>query len=153
MNSKPIFIVSLVSLCLAVTSLAQSYRPYNVGGDLTDFEVWLTDKPRTVPHAKWESLFSATTPNGKQLSAQEMKPLVLSAVLPSGSWGSRNEHLRIGVFLVSVLSDGTVSNVEVLNSTGFEQGDLSVQHALLRWRFRANSVKAARVPYFFVRTH
>jgi TonB family protein len=94
-----------------------------------------------------DSLFAATTRDGKQISAGQLKPLVLYYTWP------RNAHrvigylrLKIGVFLLSVRSDGTVENVETLQSTGHRGADADTVTALRKWRFRPNSVKEVRVP-------
>jgi TonB family protein len=94
-----------------------------------------------------ESLFAATTRDGKHLSAAQLRPLIVNASWP------RNTHrvigylrLKIGVFLLSVRSDGTVENVETLQSTGHRGADADTVTALRKWRFRPNSVKEVRVP-------
>lgn len=94
-----------------------------------------------------ESLFAATTRDGKSLSAAQLKPLVVHATWP------RNSHrvigylsLKIGVFLLAVRSDGTVENVEILQGTGHRGADADMVTALRTWRFRPNSVKEVRVP-------
>jgi TonB family protein len=102
-----------------------------------------------------QSYLAATTPNGKILSAQEVKPLILaepwpSSVAPSGPivW----EH-KTGVFLLSVRSDGTVAKVEILQSIGQSSLDAEWVKAFMKWRFRPNSVKEVRVPGDYVRSY
>lgn len=94
-----------------------------------------------------DSLFAATTPDGKRLSAAQLKPLVLHETWP------RERHrvigylsLKTGVFLMSVRSDGTVENVEILQTVGHKAADADMVKALRKWRFRPNSVKEVRVP-------
>ena len=93
------------------------------------------------------TLFAATDRDGKQLSAAQLKPLIVHATWP------RNSHrvigylrLKIGVFLLSVRSDGSVENVETLQATGHRGADADTVKALQKWRFRPNSVKEVRVP-------
>lgn len=89
----------------------------------------------------------ATTPGGKTLSAQQVKPLILYQPLPTERllMGEGWDH-KIGFFLLSVRSDGTVANVEILQSIGRRNMDIVWVWALKKWRFRPNSVKQVRVP-------
>ncbi len=97
-----------------------------------------------------QSLFAATTPSGKTLSAQQLKPLVLfQGTWPSGTSTRVYWHLKIGVFLLAVRSDGTVAKVEKLQSTGHPGLDGDVERALMKWRFRPNSVTSVRVPAYY----
>ena len=107
----------------------------------------LTAPPSAPPPEAVQSLVAATTPGGKRLSAAQLKPLVLHATFP------REHHrvigylsLKTGVFLMSVRSDGTVENVEVLQTVGHRGADADMVKALRKWRFRPNSVKEVRVP-------
>jgi TonB family protein len=98
-----------------------------------------------VGPAAVESLFSATTPSGKTLSAGQLKPLVLYRTWPSTTarvfW-----RLKVGIFLLEVRADGTVAKVEQLQSTGHSGLDGDLKRAFLKWRFRPNSVSSVRVP-------
>ena len=92
-----------------------------------------------------ESQFRGTTPDGKILSWKELSRLVvhkplweMHAVPTSGSIGG-------GVFQLSVRPDGTVSNVEVLRSTGDKRLDEWGMRWAKKWRFRPNSVVQATV--------
>lgn len=105
-----------------------------------------------VPNEAIQSLLAATTPGGKTLSAGEVRPLIVSAPLPKrhmrvvGYVG-----LKIGVFLLSVRSDGTVAKVEVLQSAGAAIVDNEIKSTFLKWRFRPNSVTEVRVPAYYNR--
>jgi TonB family protein len=91
------------------------------------------------------SLFAATTPDGKTISGAEMGRVVVH--MPNfgvrGPWPFA--PLKPAVFLLSVRSDGTVSNVEMLNSTGYDKVDKWATEWATQWRFRPNSVVQARV--------
>ncbi len=106
-----------------------------------------------LPNVMAQSLVGATTLSGKTLSAQQLKPLVLHAAWPPDSVGVRvSRRLKVGVFLLGVLSDGTVAKVEILQSTGHRGMDGDVVRAFMKWRFRPNSVSEVRVPAFYTRT-
>jgi TonB family protein len=107
------------------------------------------DPPAFIPIPIWREVFAATTPNGKRLSASEVAPLVLSAQWPSPFWTRTGWHLKVGVFLLNVRPDGSVSSVEILQSIGPAFLDRAVIKAFARWRFRPNSVKEVRVPAYY----
>lgn len=106
-------------------------------------------RPSTMPILVWNSVFGATTPTGKRLSAWEIKPLVTSAAWPPSFPTRVGWHLQIGVFLLNVRPDGTVSSVEILQSTGQGFIDRGVIRAFAQWRFRPNSVKEVRIPAYY----
>ena len=92
-----------------------------------------------------ESQFRGTTPDGKTISWKELSRLLVhqplwetQAVPTSGSVGG-------GVFQLSVRPDGTVSNVEVLRSTGDKRLDEWGMRWAKKWRFRPNSIVQATV--------
>jgi TonB family protein len=93
-----------------------------------------------------ESLVAATTPNGKTLSEEQIKPLILQGGYPAGMDAHIKWHLRLGVFLLAVRSDGTVANVEKLQSTGHPGLDSELLKTFMKWRFRPNSVTSVRLP-------
>jgi TonB family protein len=106
-----------------------------------------------VPDAMVLSLLAATTPDGKKLSAAEVKPLIVSSPAPPSTLQVVGYvKLRIGVFLLKVRSDGTVSGVEVLQSTGAAIADSEVKNAFKKWRFRPGSVNEVRVPAYYHRS-
>jgi hypothetical protein len=93
-----------------------------------------------------ESLFAATTPGGKTISWPELRPLVVhlpvfDPIIPTTAFGP----FKPAVFLLSVRPDGTVSNIEMLNSTGYNDLDKRGAKWATKWRFRPNSVVQARV--------
>lgn len=91
-------------------------------------------------------LFAGTTPGGRTLSAQQLKPLILHATMPAGTYTRVSWQLKLGVFLLAVRSDGTVEKVEKLQSTGHSGVDGEIARSLRKWRFRPNSVSSVRVP-------
>ena len=115
--------------------LASPWTPYSSG------------PPTALSAPMAESLFAATTPGGRRLSAPEIKPLIVYATWPTSTHRVTG-YLRIkpGVFLLSVRSDGTVEKVEILQSIGHRGADADMIKALSRWRFRPGSVKEVRVP-------
>lgn len=105
-----------------------------------------------VSDAAIQSLFAATTPGGKTLSAAELKPFILHAPPPKPNlkvMGYMN--LKIGVFLLTVRPDGTVEKVEILQSLGAALADNEVKQTFKKWRFRPNSVNQVRVPGYYKR--
>jgi TonB family protein len=92
-----------------------------------------------------ESQFRGTTPDGKTISWKELSRLVVHRPLwemqavPTSGW------IGGGVFRLSVRPDGTVSNVEVLRSTGDKRLDEWRMRWAKKWRFRPNSVVQATV--------
>lgn len=93
-----------------------------------------------------QSLFVATTRSGKTLPAEQLKPLVLHQRWAPTVYTRSRWHLKIGVFLLAVRSDGTVASVEKLQSTGNRELDFGLTHAFMKWQFRPNSVSEVRVP-------
>ena len=107
------------------------------------------ERPSGIPARVWAEVFAATTPSGRHLSAEELKPLVISAVWPPSFPTRVGWHLKIGVYLLSVTPGGTVSSIGILQSTGHGFIDRGVIRAFARWRFQPNSVKEVRVPAYY----
>jgi TonB family protein len=105
----------------------------------------------SVRASQLESLFAATTPDGKTISGRDVGRLVVQwpvfPTLPSIESGP----FKTGVFLLSVRPDGTVSNVEMLHSTGYDRLDKRATQSMKEMRFRLNSVMQVRVPVQFSR--
>ncbi len=105
----------------------------------------------SVRASQFQSLFAATTPDGKTISWPELRRLVVQwpvfPVLPSMESGP----FKTGVFLLSVRPDGTVSNVEMLHSVGYDRLDKRAAQWTMEWRFRPNSVLQVRVAIQFSR--
>lgn len=112
------------------------------------------EHPFVMSDAQWDELFVGTTPAGKRLSAQQLSPLVLHAEWPANSvYTGVYWHLKVGVFLLNVRGDGTVSSIGVLQRIGHPQMDGATVRAFAKWRFRPNSVGAVRVPAYYTRTN
>jgi hypothetical protein len=110
--------------------------------------------PFQISDEQWDSLFVGNTPAGKRLSASELTSLVLHAEWPGAYISSRTHwHWKVGVFLLNVRKDGTVSSVEVLQGIGHPTANGDCIRAFLRWRFRPGSVKEARVPTYYTRVN
>jgi TonB family protein len=95
---------------------------------------------------QFRSLFAATAPGGKTISWPELRRLVVHqpAFNLVGSVSGFGP-LKPAVLLLLVRPDGTVSNVEILNSTGYYEIDKRTTQWGTKWRFRPNSVVQVRV--------
>ena len=98
-----------------------------------------------VGASEFQSLFAATTPDGKTISASELRPLVVNMPVFPNMPSSELGPLKIGVFLLSVRPDGTVSGVEMLQSVGYDRLDQRSIKWAMEWRFRSNSVRQVRL--------
>jgi Domain of unknown function (DUF5666) len=95
---------------------------------------------------QFQSLFAATTSSGKTIFGPELSRLVVhepvfDPITPATAFGP----FKPAVFLLSVRPDGMISNVEMLNSTGYNDLDKRTANWATKWRFRPNSVVQARV--------
>ena len=54
-----------------------------------------------------------------------------------------------GLFILYVRTDGTVSAVGVLESTGFKMLDMAGAAAFIKWRFPPRSISRVRIPLRF----
>jgi TonB family protein len=145
---KPLTL-ALVILFLsgAAVTAARADQKTDLGSHLPRVE-----HPFALTAAQWNSLFEGTAPDGKRLAAQQLAPLVIHAYWPSNSVYTRAHwHLKIGVYLLNVSGDGTVSSIGILQRIGHPQMDGAIVRAFAKWRFRPNSVKVARVPAYFNR--
>jgi TonB family protein len=140
--------LALVILLQAAASTAPAGSRTETGSHIPR-----VDHPFALSNAQWNSLFEATTPGGKRLTAQQLAPLVLHAYWPGNSVYTRaNWHLKIGIYLLDVRGDGTVSSIGILQRIGHPQMDGATLRAFAKWRFRPNSVKVVRVPSYYTRT-
>ena len=105
-------------------------------------------------NSQFNSLFAATTAGGKTISIRELKRLIVHKPVFETIWHgpSYGPSTKMGVFLLSVRPDGTVSNVEVLHSFGHDLLDKRTTKYLTKWRFRPNSVLQVRVPMQLTRS-
>ena len=143
-NTAARVLVGLVFVALSIACAdAADKRP-----KINPAEVGL---PRNQPNPAVRSLYGATTPSGKRLSAEQLQPLIRFAPLPNSVGVVGYSNLKIGVFLLTVKPDGTVAKVEKLQSHGHPAVDIEVERSLKRWRFQPNSVDEARVPTVYGR--
>jgi TonB family protein len=134
--------LALLILPAAAISTAQAAPRIELGSHISR-----VDHPFALSNAQWDQLFVATTPGGKSLSAQQLRPLVLHAEWPANYVDTMvHWHLKVGVFLLNVRGDGTVSSIGILQRIGHPQMDGATVRAFAKWRFRPNSVGAVRVP-------
>jgi TonB family protein len=140
---------------LAILALASATGGTSLAGEAppTGSHIPPLAHPFAIPNSLWYSLFAATTPSGKQLSASQIAPLVVRQYWPGGTSTSVSWHLKIGVFLLNVRNDGTVSSVEILQSTGHRVLDSNCVRAFAKWRFQPNSVKEVRLPAYYTRSN
>jgi TonB family protein len=139
-----VFTLAFLLLSLASTGPAWATKPPPTGSHLPELE-----HPFAIPPVLWRSLFAATTPSGQHLSASQIAPLVRRQYWPAGTYTRTHWHLKIGVFLLNVRGDGTVSNVEILQSTGHKILDANCVSAFSKWQFQPNSVKEVRLPAYY----
>jgi TonB family protein len=99
----------------------------------------------SVRASQFQSLFVATTPDGKTISWPELSRLVVNTPVFPAMPATALGPFKPAVFLLSVRPDGTVSNVEMLNSTGYNHLDKRTAKWATEWRFRPNSVVQVRV--------
>jgi len=75
---------------------------------------------------------------------------LISAPRPAYPFDARRRNLQgSGMFILRVRPDGTVSRVDVEDSTGAPLLDQTAIAAYLKWRFKPGRVKAVRVPIHF----
>jgi TonB family protein len=82
--------------------------------------------------------------------AKPRKEDVIYAPRPEYPYNARVHYLQgSGSFILHVRPDGTVSRVEVEDSTGAPLLDQTAIAAYSKWRFKPGRVKAVRVPVSF----
>ena len=75
---------------------------------------------------------------------------VIYAPRPEYPYTARAHYLQgSGSFILHVKSDGTISRVEIEDSTGAPLLDQTAIAAYSKWRFKPGRVKAVRVPISF----
>jgi TonB family protein len=116
---------------MAVSVRLGFYSPYELDARAT--ESWL------------QSQFRGTTPDGKTISWKELSRLVVHQPLWEMQAVPTSGPIDGGVFRLSVRPDGTVSNAEILHSTGDKRLDEWRMRWAKKWRFRPNSVVQATV--------
>lgn len=141
------FLLVIVVLGLAAANVAAATRKVPLGTHIPKVA-----NPFSMPDAVYQSLFVGTTPGDRLLLYPQLAPLVVHAKWPRNYIATRtNWRFKIGVFLLHVRSDGTVSTVETLQSIGHPTANADCIKAFKQWRFRPNSVKAVRIPAYYTR--
>jgi TonB family protein len=82
---------------------------------------------------------------------QSNRAAALYAPYPRFSYEVRRARPADGVFELHVRTDGTVSEVVVLRSTGHKVADMEAGATFVKWRFKPGSVKSVRIPLSFRR--
>ncbi|MFZ1221525.1 MAG: hypothetical protein WAO00_19725, partial [Chthoniobacterales bacterium] len=82
-----VLLISLINLASSGPSSAAKAPP--TGSHIPEVE-----HPFAIPDSLWRSLFAATTPGGRQLSASQIAPLVRRQFWPAGTYTSTNWHLK-----------------------------------------------------------
>ena len=111
---------------MAVAVRLGFHSPYELDARAT--ESWL------------QSQFRGTTPDGKTISWRQLSRFVVHQPLWEMQAVPTSGSISGGVFQLSVRPDGTVSNVEVLHSTGDRRLDEWRMRWAKKWRFRPNSL-------------
>lgn len=145
--SRSIFILVIAGISLAPAEVPAATRKVPLGTHIPE-----VDNPFSMPDAVYQSLFVGTTPGDRLLLYPQLAPLVVHAKWPRNYITTRtNWRFKIGVFLLHVRSDGTVSAVETLQSIGHPTANADCIRSFKQWRFRPNSVKAVRIPAYYTR--
>lgn len=96
--------------------------------------------------SKLLSLYSARTVRGETISGLAVHNFVADEPPPDAFNRGIDFGSRTGMFVVSVLPDGTVAKVTALKSLGYDELDVRAVKWLRKWRFRPNSVTEVRMP-------
>ena len=108
----------------------------------------LNSRIRTL---QFQAFFSGTAPDGKTISGKKLIHLIVHwPVIDRIGPSTRYASPEMGVFLLSVRPDGTVSNVEMLHSLGYNELDKWATRHVRKFRFRPNSVVQVKMPVQFV---
>ena len=109
---------------------------------------------RFVPGAsqlKTLSLISAKTVRGETVTGIAVSNFV-DYQPPADAWSGGTPLERrnnVGVFVLSVAPDGTVSSVTLRKSTGYPELDARAERWMKKWRFHPNSVTEVQLPMYF----
>ena len=80
-------------------------------------------------------------------SQDRRKTLAIYHPFPKYSYAARAQHCAgTGIFALYVRPDGSVSSVQVAQSTGYSILDQSGIEAFWQWRFRPGIVKSVKIP-------
>jgi hypothetical protein len=113
---------------------------------------------RFVPGAsqmKTLALFSARTVRGETITGIAVNNFV-EYQPPADLWAggaTLGRQNNAGLFVLSIASDGTVSNVTLRKSTGYPELDARAEKWMKKWRFHPNSVSEVQLPMYFSQYH
>jgi TonB family protein len=106
-----------------------------------------------TPGGTFANDYSARTTKGETISGAAIDSYVVSKPPPDDINRNINFGMyRSGLFLLSVAPDGTVPDVKVLRTLGYEELDVRAVKWLKKWRFRPNSLSEVRMPMNYHRT-
>jgi TonB family protein len=106
-----------------------------------------------VSGATFPADYSARTTKGEHISGAALSSYVVyKPPREDINRGINFGIYRSGLFLLSVAPDGTVPNVKVLRTLGYEELDVRTVKWLKKWRFRPNSLTEVRMPISYHRT-
>jgi TonB family protein len=97
------------------------------------------------------ALLSAKTVHGERISGAAVKHFIDYAP-PADEWSGGATLARknnMGVFVLSIASDGTVSNVTLRRSTGYPELDARAEKWMKKYRFHPNSLTEVQLPMYF----
>jgi TonB family protein len=80
---------------------------------------------------------------------KQERAVALYAPYPNFSYEVRRAHPADGLFELHVRTDGTISEVGVLKSTGHKVADIEAAATFAKWRFKPGSAKSVRIPLSF----
>jgi TonB family protein len=97
------------------------------------------------------ALISAKTVHGETITGVAVSHFV-DYEPPADEWSGGATLARknnMGVFVLSVAADGTVSNVTLRRSSGYPELDARAEKWMRKWRFRPNSLSEVQLPMYF----
>ena len=77
------------------------------------------------------------------------KAVITFAPQPPWAFGARINRTTTGIFKIHVPPNGTVAEVDIVNSSGYQTIDLAWIDALYKWRFVPGSAETVEIPITF----
>ena len=100
--------------------------------------------------SQYESLFTATTHDGRHISGPQALKMFGDYMLPPKPASLRHKRLGCGVFTIHVQPDGIVSRVQVLRSVGDTAFDRQIAAMFKKVKCRPRSAKEIRIPAYYL---
>jgi TonB family protein len=97
------------------------------------------------------ALLSAKTVHGETITGNAVKHFI-DYEPPADEWSGGATLARknnVGVFVLSIAPNGTVSNITLRSSTGYPELDARAEKWLKKYRFRPNSLTQVQLPMYF----